>query len=74
MTTKKIIEEVVLLPVEERAIIADLILRSLNPVDATIDKKWLKTAKIRLEELKSGKVNGIPGDEVFNKLRQRYSS
>ncbi|MCL5029482.1 MAG: addiction module protein [Bacteroidetes bacterium] len=74
MKTKKLIDEVISLPVEERALIADSILRSLNPVESDIDKKWIKIAKERLKELKSGKVKSIPGDEVFNKIRQRYSS
>jgi len=74
MDIKKLIEEVISLPVEERAMIADSILRSLNQVDSDLDKEWIKIAKDRLKELRSGKVKAIPGDEVFNKIWQRYSS
>jgi len=74
METKKIIEEVISLPVEERALIADSILRSLNPVESDIDKKWIKIAKKRLEELKSGSIKAVPGDEVFDKIWQRFST
>ncbi len=73
METKNLIEEVISLPVEERAMIADSILRSLNPVSSEIDNKWIKIAKKRLEELKSGKIKAVPGNEVFNKIWQRFS-
>lgn len=74
MEIKKIIEEVISLPVEERALIADSILRSLNPVESEIDKKWIKIAKDRLNDLKSGKIKAVPGDEVFNKIWKRFST
>jgi putative addiction module component (TIGR02574 family) len=73
MTTKKLIEEVLCLPVEERALIADSLLRSLNVPDAGIDAKWKKVAKRRLEELRSGKVKPIPGDEVFARASKRFA-
>ena len=53
------------LPVEERALIADSLLRSLNVPDAGVDSKWKEVAKRRHEELRSGKVKPVPGDEVF---------
>ncbi|HMN16523.1 MAG: addiction module protein [Ignavibacteriota bacterium] len=74
METKKIIDEVNSLPVEERALIADSILRSLNAVESDIDSKWINEAKERLNELKSGKIKTIPGAEVFYKIWQRFSS
>lgn len=73
MTTKKLIEEVLSLPVEERALIADSLLRSLNAPDADIDAKWTAVARRRLEELRTGKVKAIPGDEVFSEIAERFS-
>lgn len=72
-STKKLIDEALSLPVEERAFIADSLLKSLNMPDEAIDKKWIEVAKRRLHELKSGKVQGIPGEEVFAKVRERFS-
>ena len=74
MSTKKIINEILSLPVEERALIVDSILRSLNPTQLNIDQRWLKVAKERLDELKAGKVKAIPGNDVFKGIRQKYSS
>lgn len=73
MTTRKLIEEALSLPVEERALIADSLLRSLNVPNAAIDAKWAEVAKRRLQELRSGKVNPIPGDEVFSEVLGRLA-
>lgn len=72
MTMKELIEEVASLPVEERAIVADSILRSLNPPESDIDRKWVQVAQRRLAELRSGKVTPVPGDQVFAKVRKRF--
>ena len=73
MKTKDLIDEALSLPIEERAQVVDSILRSMNPSESEIDRKWAQTAKQRLSELRSGKTTGIPGDEVFNKIWKRYS-
>lgn len=72
MTTKKIIEEALSLPVEERAIIADSLLRSLNTPNTGLDEEWREVARRRLQELRSGKVKPIPGDDVFDKVLKRF--
>ncbi len=71
-TTKKMIDDVLSLPVEERAIIADSLLKSLNPPDHDIDKKWIRVAKHRLQEIRSGKVKPVSGEEVFAKVQERF--
>lgn len=71
--SKKIIDEALSLPVEERAYIADSLLKSLNRPDPEIDKKWIEVSKRRLEEIRTGKVKSIPGDEVFAKIQKRFS-
>ncbi len=69
---KEIIQEAMSLPVEERAIVVDSLLRTLNPPDTEIEREWVKVAKRRLEELRSGRVKAVPGDEVFAKIRERF--
>ncbi len=69
---KEIIQEAVSLPVKERVMVADSLLRTLNPPDAEIEKEWVKVAKRRLAELRSGSVKAIPGDEVFTKTQECF--
>jgi len=71
--TKEIIEEATALPVEERAIVVDSLLRSLNVPSPDIEKAWAEVAKRRLAELRSGRVRAIPGDEVFRRIRERFA-
>ncbi len=72
MTMKEIIEEVASLPVDERALVADSILRSLNPSDPEIDAKWAKVAQRRLAELRAGQVEPVPGEQVFDRIWKRF--
>lgn len=69
---KEIIQEAMSLPVEERVILVDSLLQTLNPPDKEIDKEWVKVAKRRLAELRSGRVKAVPGDEVFAKIKERF--
>jgi len=69
---KEIIQEAASLPVEERVMVVDSLLRTLNPPDTEIEKEWVKVAKRRLAELRSGSVKPIPGDEVFTKIQERF--
>lgn len=72
MKTEDLIDEATSLPVEERAMVADRILRSLNPPNPDIDQKWAVVARRRLAELQSGKSQAIPGDEVFARIWKRF--
>ncbi|MFA7173526.1 MAG: addiction module protein [Kiritimatiellia bacterium] len=64
-TTLDIIDEAKQLPVEQRAMVIDSLLRTLNRPDSHVDRQWADVAKRRLDELRSGKVKPVPGDEVF---------
>ncbi len=69
---KEIIEEATSLPVEERVAVIDSLLQTINPPVAEIEAEWIRAAKRRLAELRSGKVKPIPGNEVFAKVRRRF--
>ncbi len=68
MNTKTLIDKAVSLPVEDRALIVESLLQSLNQSKSEIDKKWAKIAIKRLTEIRSGKVKPVDGKEVFNKI------
>lgn len=72
MNTKELIDEAVSLPVEERTLVVDSLLRSLNQPESEIDKKWAAVAQRRLVEMRSGAVALVPGDEAFEKIWKRF--
>ena len=59
---KEIIEEAESLPVEERVIVIDSLLKTLNPPIPEIDLEWANVARRRLAEFRSGHVKAVnPG-------------
>ena len=73
-TAIEIIHEVESFPVEERTFIVDSLLRTLNPPDREIDRKWAVVAKSRLADLRSGRVRAIPGEEVFARISLQFAT
>ena len=71
MNMQQLIEEAVSLPVDERAHMVDLLLRSLNPPESAWDQQWLDEAQRRLADLRSGRVTAVSGEDVFNRLWSR---
>ena len=58
------------LPPKERARLAQRLISSLDPEsDHDAEQAWLEEAERRLDELESGKVAGIPAEQVFEKGR-----
>ena len=72
MNLKDLIQKAESLPVEERALVVDSLLRSLNPPEAEIDRKWAEVARKRVEELRSGTVEAVPGEQVFERIWNRF--
>jgi hypothetical protein len=73
MNTKKLLDTAISLPVEERTLLIDSLLQSLNQPDTDIDRQWAVAAQQRLIELRSGVIKPIPGDAVFEKVWSRFN-
>jgi putative addiction module component (TIGR02574 family) len=73
MRFREILNEAISLPVEQRVVLADALLGSLNPTDAANDRAWIAEAERRLDEITSGKVAAIPSDEVFAEIQKRFA-
>jgi putative addiction module component (TIGR02574 family) len=71
---KDIIKEAKLLSVEEQTLIIDTLLQSINEINTTNDQEWIKIAKQRLSAVRSGKVKPVDGEEVFEKIKERFAS
>jgi putative addiction module component (TIGR02574 family) len=61
------------LPLELKTELIEKLLSSLNPSQKEIDKLWAEEAEKRVEELRTGKVKAIPGEDVFREIREKLS-
>ena len=73
MSVKELLAEVISLPVEERVVLIDTLLRSLNSPEESLDSEWIAEAERRLDEVRSGRTTGIPADDVFAEIRKRFA-
>jgi len=72
MNTAALIEEIVSLPVEERTLVVESLLQSLNRPESEIDQKWKHIAQKRLAALQHNEVQAIDGERVFSKIWQKF--
>lgn len=72
MDTAALIKEVVALPVEDRTLVVESLLKSLNQPQADIDTHWSHVAQKRLHSLQTGEVQVVDGEKVFNVIWQRF--
>jgi len=69
---KDIEREILELSSEERAELIRSLIADLDaPADANVERAWLETSQRRYRELVEGKVKGVPGPLVFDRLRKR---
>jgi len=67
--------EALALPSEARALLADRLVESLDPAeDGYIYDLWVSEARFRLQELRSGSVEAIPGAQAIAALRKKYAA
>ncbi len=59
--TSELISETISLPVEVRTLL----------VNKEIDELWAKEAEKRVEDIRTGKVKTIPGEDVFKESSMR---
>jgi putative addiction module component (TIGR02574 family) len=68
MTIQKIESEALNLDMHSRASLVGKLLLSLDePTVSEVERLWLDEAERRLDEYRAGKVQGIPGSEVFKR-------
>jgi len=73
MKTDDLILEIQSLPVEERARVADCILRSLNQTVSEVDQKWADLNATRLQDIQTGAVKPLAGEDAFAELWRRFN-
>ena len=74
MKTAEIMNELANLPAEERALIADSLLQTLNQSQPEIEQEWLKVAQQRLVEISSGSVKTVSMEEMTTRINHRLGA
>jgi putative addiction module component (TIGR02574 family) len=71
MTIDQIVEETRLWPDDTVAELVDRIMLAKHGVDdPALSPAWRSTVARRVEEIRSGKVQGIPGEVVSERIRK----
>ncbi len=65
MSSKEILDYAINLKPEERFMIIEGLLKSLDQPDKEIDEIWAEEAEKRLKAYREGKLEGIPMEEIF---------
>ncbi len=61
------------LPVQERAKLAHILIASIDDnAEADPSTAWDMELQKRANDIRMGKVNGIPAETVFAKLKEKY--
>lgn len=72
---EKVLHEVMEWPADARIDLVEQILASLNlPLRPEIERRWAAEAERRIADLDQGKVELIPGDVVFDRIRKKYAT
>jgi putative addiction module component (TIGR02574 family) len=72
--SEKIYEQALNLPINDRLILIDKLLISTNlPAQNDIDQAWVQEVERRCQEVNSGTAKLIPGEEVFEKIKNKFS-
>ena len=71
LTLDQITEEAIKLPPESRALLADKLVQSLESEEpGEIQQLWSSEAIRRRDEIRSGQVKPIPGEQVIEEARR----
>lgn len=64
-SSKTLLEKALRLKPQERIILLDGLIQSLDMPDKEIDAIWAEEAEKRLKAYHNGKIKGIPFEEIF---------
>jgi putative addiction module component (TIGR02574 family) len=71
LTLEQLTAEAMQLPIESRALLADRLVESLASAELDdIQRLWAAEAMRRRDEIRSGRVQSIPGEQVLDEVRR----
>ena len=59
------------LPIDVKTTLVEKLLASM-PLQKDVDEEWIKAVEERINEIKTGNVKVIPGNKVFNEIKEKY--
>ncbi|HJW99164.1 MAG TPA: addiction module protein [Terriglobales bacterium] len=70
----EVLDKALELSSHERGLLIDRLVESLDeaPRDEGVDAAWADEIKRRVDEIRSGKVKMIPGEEVLRELAKEF--
>lgn len=70
--TTELMDVVDSLPIDMKLELIDHLLESISPRRKDVDEAWEEEVERRIDEVETGKVKLVPGEEVFARMRERY--
>ncbi len=65
MSTKKLLDEALKLKPQERLILVEGLIKSLDEPDKKLDEIWAEEAEARLKAYREGALESVPMEEIF---------
>jgi putative addiction module component (TIGR02574 family) len=71
LTDEQVVERALALPSEERALLADRLVESLDPAEnSQLRQMWVTEARRRREEVRENRLKTIPRDEALARVKR----
>jgi len=75
-TLEQVAEQALSLSSEDRAALTKILIQALDSEpresQVEVDEAWQIEVEKRVDDILSGRVKGVPAEEVFAKLRAKY--
>lgn len=70
----EVLEKALALSEQERGLLIDRLIASLDdgPVDEGVEQAWADEIKLRVDDVRFGKVKTIPGEQVLRELAKEF--
>jgi putative addiction module component (TIGR02574 family) len=65
MSSREILEQALKLKPDEKFMVVEGLIKSLDEPDTSLDAIWAEEAEKRLKAYRAGVLEGIPMDEIF---------
>ena len=70
----EVLERALALSAQERGVLIDRLVESLDegPAEEGVEEAWAEEIKRRVDDIRSGKVKMIPGEQVLRELANEF--